>query len=113
MILPVGLVVQSASLIHAALLALALLMMVTIAIQRSWYDISKKRTLFALWGGGTAFFITGSVIIFEKILKAYQQERIQAYFDQTGIYGYMQNQIAGVFRESKMLGKSISGMKDP
>ncbi len=42
MILPVGLVVQSASLIHAALLALALLMMVTIAIQRSWYDISKK-----------------------------------------------------------------------
>ena len=79
MILPVGLVVQSASLIHAALLALALLMMVTIAIQRSWYDISKKRTLFALWGGGTAFFITGSVIIFEKILKAYQQERIQAY----------------------------------
>ena len=111
MILPVGLVVQSASLIHAALLALALLMMVTIAIQRSWYDISKKRTLFALWGGGTAFFITGSVIIFEKILKAYQQERIQAYFDQTGIYGYMQNQIAGVFRESKMLGKSISGMK--
>lgn len=44
-------------------------------------------------------------------MKAYQQERIQAYFDQTGIYGYMQNQIAGVFRESKMLGKSISGMK--
>ena len=67
--------------------------------------IYPKEDPICFMGRQSAFFITGSVIIFEKILKAYQQERIQAYFDQTGIYGYMQNQIAGVFEKVKCLEK--------
>lgn len=81
MILPVVLVFLLPSLTIAGMLMVSMLVILTMAIQKGWFRIHKKKAICGVWGifmilPAAALFI----MYFGNGLMPYQKERIQAFF---------------------------------
>lgn len=85
MIIPVFLVLRIPATMTAGLMMMPMLVMSTIAIQKDWFVVHKKKAMAGLWG---IFMILPVIIFFGmyfgNVLAAYQKERIQAFISNSG-----------------------------
>ena len=107
MLIPVVLVYRLPSIMTSGLMLISMLVMLTIAIQKDWFMIQKKRAMGALWG----IFMVMPVVFFFIMylgngLAPYQKERIQAIISNTGDESYVTTMLHSVLTENKFVGSS-------
>ena len=102
MILPVILVLRLPSLTTAGMLMVSMLVILTIAIQKGWFHIQKKKAICGLWG---IFTILPAAVLFIMYfghgMMPYQQARIQAFFA-----GREENPLKMLMNANKFVGSS-------
>ena len=113
MVVPVLLVWQIPAMMTAGLMLISMLVMLTIAIQKDWFVISKKKSLAGLWGIFTALpLVTFCGMYFGNVLESYQKARIQAFVSGSGDGSYVTAALRSFLTTNKWLGSSgadISG----
>ena len=107
MVLPVLLVIRMPATMTAGLMLTSMLVMLTIAVLKDWFIISKKKTIAGLWG---IFMVLPVVsffgMYFGNVLASYQKARIQAFVSNTGDANYLTATIRSFLKTNKMIGSS-------
>ena len=90
MVMPVVLVLRLPSIMPAGLMLISMLVMLTIAIQKDWFIVQKKKTIGGLWG----IFMVMPVVAFLMACwgngsASYQKARIQAFVSNSGDVNYL------------------------
>lgn len=103
MIVPVILVLRLPALTIAGMLMVSMVVMLTMAIQKGWFRIHKKKAICGLWG---IFTILPAAVLFIMYfghgLMPYQQARIQAIFAGGG----EENPLKTLMNANKFVGSS-------
>lgn len=110
MIMPVLLVLQIPAMMTAGLMLISMLVMLTIAIQKNWFAVHKKKVIAGLWG---IFMILPVVMYFGNVLALYQKERIHAFVSNSGDENYLTETLRSFLTTNKFIGSSdadITGM---
>lgn len=107
MVIPVYLVLRMPAATTAGLMWISMLVMLTIAIQKDWFVIQKKKTLAGLWG---SFMVLPAVtffwMYFGNVMASYQKERIQAIVSDSGGANYLTAALRSFLKTSKLIGSS-------
>lgn len=103
MLIPVILVLRMPALTMAGILMISMLVMLTMAVQKGWFRVQKKKTICGLWG---IFMILPLAVLlalyFGHGLMPYQQERILAFFSG----GEEENPLKTLMNANKFVGSS-------
>jgi cell division protein FtsW (lipid II flippase) len=105
MIIPVVLVLRIPATMIAGLMMISMLVMLTIAIQKDWFVVHKKKAMAGLWG----IFMVLPVIMFfgmyfGNVLAAYQKERIQAFVSNSGDANSLTMTVRSFLAANKFIG---------
>lgn len=114
MVMPVLLILQKQAMMTAGLMLTSMLVMLTIAIQKDWFVVHKKKTMAGLWG----FFMVLPVVTFfgmyfGNVLAEYQKARIQAFVSNSGDESYLIATLRSLLASNKLIGDSgtdVSGI---
>lgn len=113
MVMPVLLVFRIPAMMTAGLMLISMIVMLTIAIQKDWFVVHKKKAIAGLWG---IFMILPVVIFFGmyfgNVLAPYQKERIHAFVSDSGDASYLTAILRSFLTTNKFIGSSdadISG----
>ena len=107
-LIPILLVLQSPSMIHACFLTLIFMIMFTVAVLADWYVVSGKKVLSGLWSLGV--FIPVICLFGGNLLAPYQQKRMAAFLDGKSAMSYIGKNISEIFANSSLLGGSKAGL---
>lgn len=107
MVMPVVLVLRLPSIMTAGLMLMSMLVMLTIAIQKGWFIVQKKKTIGGLWG----IFMAMPVVIFLMVywgngLASYQKARIQAVVSNSGEANGLTATLRSFLTSNKFVGNS-------
>lgn len=107
MVMPVVLVLRLPSIMTAGLMLISMLVMLTIAIQKDWFIVQKKKTIGGLWG----IFMAMPVVAFLMVywgngLAPYQKARIQAVVSDSGEANWLTATLRSFLRSNKFVGSS-------
>lgn len=107
MVMPVVLVLRLPSIVTAGLMLISMLIMLTIAIQKDWFIVQKKRIIGGLWG----IFMAMPVVIFLMAywgngLASYQKARIQAFVSNSGETNGLAATLRTFLTSNKFVGNS-------
>lgn len=107
MIMPVLLVWRVPAMMTAGLMLISMLVMLTIAIQKDWFVVAKKKTIAGLWG---IFAVLPLVTFFGmylgNVLETYQKARIQAFIFDSGDVSYVTAALRSFLTTNKLIGSS-------
>lgn len=107
MMIPVILMLQQPNVMTAALMLISMLVMVTIAIQKSWFMVSKKNSIIGMWGIFTLVPVaTFFLMYFGNIMTAYQKERAEALISNSEGKSYMTATLRTLLESNQWLGNS-------
>ena len=113
MVMPVLLVCRIPAMMTAGLMLISMLVMLTIAIWKDWFVVSKKKTLAGLWGIFIAFPLVAFCGMYVgNVLDSYQKARIQAFVSGSGDVSYVTEMLRSFLTTNKLIGSSgadISG----
>lgn len=103
MLIPVILVLRMPALTMAGILMISMLVMLTMAVQKGWFRVQKKKTICGLWGIFTILPLAVLLALyFGHGLMPYQQERILAFFSGGG----EENPLKTLMNANKFVGSS-------
>lgn len=107
MVIPVVLVLRLPSIMTAGLMLISMLVMLTIAVMKDWFIISKKKTIAGLW----AIFMVLPVVsffgmYFGNVLASYQKARIQAFTSNSGKANGLMATLRSFLLSNKFFGSS-------
>ena len=107
MVMPVLLVCRIPAMMTAGLMLISMLVMLTIAIWKDWFVVSKKKTLAGLW----SIFIALPLVAFcgmyvGNVLDSYQKARIQAFVSGSGDVSYVTEMLRSFLTTNKLIGSS-------
>lgn len=105
MILPVFIAFRIPSLPLVAMLLVSMSTVLTIAIIKDWFAISKKKTIAALWSVLIGVPVVSLCIGF-PFLATYQAERIKAFLTNSGDANYVTAQLKSLLGSSNFIGQS-------
>lgn len=107
MIIPVFLVFCMSSIVTAILLLASMLVMLTIALMKSWFKVSKGKVIVSLWSIFGILPVIGLAIgYFGNIMGVYHQDRIRAFLGNSGEENYLTAVLRDTLLNSKLIGKS-------
>ena len=107
MIAPVILVYAMPAFMTACMMLASMLVMLTIAIQKNWFTVRKKRTMCGIWAGFLAMPVaTFGLRYLRSSLTEYQIARIQAIFSGGGEEDYFTGMLHSFWLQNKWIGKS-------
>ena len=107
MVLPVFLVLWMPATMTAGLMLISMLVMLTIAIQKDWFVIQKKKAMAGLWGIFMVLpVVTFFGMYFGNVLVSYQKARIQAFVSNSGDANYMTATLRSFLTTNKLIGSS-------
>lgn len=105
MIIPVWLTLRTPNMKVAAIIMMCLLVQLSIAVSKGWFNLHIKRTLAVLW---TAFLIAPvcglGIMFFGHKLASYQEARIRAFFRNDNDVNYITNTIRAFLKNSALVG---------
>ncbi|MDO5541287.1 MAG: FtsW/RodA/SpoVE family cell cycle protein [Eubacteriales bacterium] len=107
MVIPVVLVLRLPAIMTAGLMLISMLVMLTIAVQKDWFIVQKKKAIGGLWG----IFMVMPVVVFlvmyfRNELPSYQKARIQAVFSNSGDANYLTTTLRFFLTVNKFVGSS-------
>ena len=109
MIAPVILVCAMPALMTACMMLVSMLVMLTIAIQKNWFTVRKKRAICGIWAGFLAMPVAAFLIRYlSSSLTEYQIARLQAVFSGGGEEDYFTEMLHSFWQQNKWIGKSGS-----
>ena len=104
-ILPVMLVWRISALVSACMMFISMLVMLTMAIQKGWYTVRKKRVNIGLWAAFIALLVVGVAGMYlGNVMAAYQKARIQAFLTDSGDANYLTATLKSFLSSNKMVG---------
>ena len=107
MVLPVFLTLRIPATMTAGLMLISMLVMLTIAIEKNWFVIPKKKAIGGLWGIFMVMpIVVFFVMYFGNVLRPYQKARIQAFVSNSGDSNYLPATLRSLLSTSKFLGSS-------
>lgn len=107
MVLPVFLTLRIPATMTAGLMLISMLVMLTIAIEKNWFVIPKKKAIGGLWGIFMVMpIVVFLVMYFGNVLRPYQKARIQAFVSNSGDSNYLPATLRSLLSASKFLGSS-------
>lgn len=105
--LPILLLMRLSEIMTAGLMLISMLVMLTIAVLKNWFIISKKKTLAGLWGSFMVLPVVGLLgMYFGNVLATYQKARIQAFLNSSSEVNYLTATIRSLLKTNKMIGSS-------
>lgn len=107
MVMPVVFVLRLPSIMTAGLMLISMLVMLTIAIQKDWFIVQKKKTIGGLWG----IFMVMPVVAFLMACwgngsASYQRVRIQAFVSNSGDVNYLTATLRSLLTTNRLIGSS-------
>lgn len=85
MLVPVWITFRQPSIVAAGIMMISMLVLLTVAVYRGFFEIPVKRTIAGLW---TAFLLLPVVMLgimyFFHMMASYQEERLRAFFSASG-----------------------------
>ena len=109
MIAPVILVCAMPALMTACVMLVSMLVMLTIAIQKNWFTVRKKKAICGIWAGFLAMPVAVFLIRYlRSSLTEYQIARIQAIFSGGGENDSFTGMLHSFWQQNKWIGKSGS-----
>mgnify|MGYP000001843747 FL=1 len=109
MIAPVILVYAMPALMPACMMLVSMLVMLTIAIQKNWFTVRKKKAICGIWAGFLAMPVAAFLIRYlSSSLTEYQIARLQAIFSGGGEEDYFTEMLHSFWQQNKWIGKSGS-----
>lgn len=107
MVLPVFLVLRLPAIMTAGPMLISMLVMLTIAVRKNWFQVSKRETIGALWGTFLGFPVVMLFIMYwGNIFASYQKERIQAFLPNSGTESYLTATVRALFSSNKLVGSN-------
>lgn len=107
MVLPLVLVLWLPATMTAGLMLISMLVMLTIAIQKDWFVIQKKKAIVGLWGIFMVLpVVTFFGMYFGNVLMSYQKARIQAFVSNSGDANYLTATLRSFLKTNKFIGSS-------
>lgn len=107
MVIPVLLVLQMPATMSAGLMLISMLVLLTIAIQKDWFVVHKKKAMAGLWG---IFMVLPVVsffgMYFGNVLSSYQKERIHAFASNSGDANYLTVTLRSFLESNKFIGSN-------
>lgn len=89
MALPCLLVLRFPSMMTAFMMSVSMLVMLTVAVRRGWFQVRKKAVIAALWGVPSAVTVIGILARYAAgLISGYQMERIRAFLGKSSDYTY-------------------------
>lgn len=90
MLVPVWITFRQPSIVAAGIMMVSMLVLLTVAVHRGFFEIPVKRTIAGLW---TAFLLLPVVMLgimyFFHMMASYQEERLRAFFSASGDSFYL------------------------
>ena len=109
MFAPVILVYAMPALMTACVMLVSMLVMLTIAIQKNWFTVRKRRAICGIWAGFLAMPVAAFLIRYlRSSLTKYQIARLQAVFSGGGEEDYFTEMLHSFWQQNKWIGKSES-----
>ena len=109
MLAPLILVYTMPALMTACVMLVSMLVMLTIAIQKNWFTVRKKKAICGIWAGFLAMPVAAFLIRYlSSSLTEYQISRIQAIFSGGGEEDYFTGMLHSFWQQNKWIGKSGS-----
>ena len=109
MIAPVILVCAMPAFMTACMMLVSMLVMLTIAIQKNWFTVRKRRAICGIWAGFLAMPVAAFLIRYlRSSLTKYQIARLQAVFSGGGEEDYFTEMLHSFWQQNKWIGKSES-----
>lgn len=107
MIVPVFLVMQMPALVTALMMLISMLTLLTIAISKGWFKVSKPIAIASIWGVFVGLPVIGSVVMFfGNGLADYQKARLVAFFTGSGEANYLTNVLRNVAASCRLYGSN-------
>lgn len=107
MVIPVVLVLRMPAMMTAGLMLISMLVMLTIAIQKDWFVVQKKKAMGGLW---EIFMVMPAAVFLMMYLgnafAPYQKARIQAVFSNSGDVSYLTATLRSLLTVNKFAGNS-------
>lgn len=113
MVVPVFLVLRLPSVMTAGLMLICMLVLLTIALLKGWFMVSKTKAIVGLWGAfsilpGVLFF----VFYFGYRFTSYQMARIHAFLANSGEENYLTATVRSVLASSQWIGSNDMDVTD-
>lgn len=106
MILPVFFVFKMPATMHAALILISMLVLLTIALLKDWFLVAKQKTICVLWGSFVGLPLAALLgLYFGQFLPKYQLERIQSVVARAEENGSM-SALHSILQANKWFGNS-------
>lgn len=97
----------------AGILLVSMLVQLTIAVARGWFQVPVKRTLACLWTAGTALPALSLALLYGfRLLAEYQRDRIRAFFVGSEDADYITNRLRALARAGRLVGGSGRDIAD-
>ena len=107
MAMPVILVLRLPATMTAGLMLISMLVMLTIAIQKEWFAVQKKKAMAGLWGIFLVLpVVTFFGMYFGNVLTSYQKIRLQAFVSNSGDANYLTATLRSFLATDKLIGSS-------
>ncbi len=107
MIVPVFFVMQMPALVTALMMLISMLTLLTIAIAKGWFKVSKPIAIASIWGVFVGLPVIGSVVMFfGNGLADYQKARLVAFFTGSGEASYLTNVLRNVAASCRLYGSN-------
>jgi len=106
MLVPVFLVFRFPSLVVTGIMLISMLVQLTIALAKGWFQLSAKRTIILLWLSAIAFSII-CTILFNPLSK-YQAERITEFYRSSGESFWLTETLRKLLQNIAVIGSSGS-----
>lgn len=107
MVLPMLPVMRMPAAMTAGLMLISMLVMLTIAIQKDWFVIQKKKAMAGLWGIFMVLpVVTFFGMYFGNVLTLYQKTRLQAFVSNSGDANYLTATLRSFLTTNKLVGNS-------
>ena len=90
----------------ACMMLVSMLVMLTIAIQKNWFTVRKKKAICGIWAGFLAMPVAAFLIRYlSSSLTEYQIARLQAIFSGGGEEDYFTGMLHSFWQQNKWIGK--------
>lgn len=113
LMLPVLLACRLQGAMLAGILLISMLVQLTIAVAKGWFQVSKKKVIAGLWIFGTVFPALSLVFLYGfQMLESYQMARIRAFLTNGGDANYLTNRLRSFAAAGKLVGSSGRAVAD-
>lgn len=107
LILPVVITFRMPNIIVAGIIMISMLIQLTVAILKGWFQVKTKRTIAILW---SVFTLLPGIALFVmykfNLLAAYQEERLRAFFQASGDGFYITARLRTLCQNISLVGNS-------